>query len=1411
MWTVYDKTGETARCTVSELEYSGEWMGDCTVSIDVESAEPVDFAIGDYLDYRGERFYMNYDPTTVKKAARGKAGDAFKYEGVKFYAAQDELTRCDFLDFVKEDNGIHFTALPDFSFYASTVADLAERIQVNLDRLYTGDSKWTVEVHPEYAEKTDRSISVNNIKVWEALALAPSEFGAYFVIRGRTITIGTAGIETQQMFRHGRGNGLYEIERTADEDQSIVTRLRAYGNTTNLPARYYNSLSDANLGNYLPDNMAVKRLMLPAFPYETLDPYIDSANAETLGIREGTVIFDGSDDLDDIYPTIEGMTGKDLMDARIMTHAYSTQRLDEIRAAEQITDSGVFEDGDTVPAFTVQLCDIGFNINDYLSGEAAATISMKSGMCGGREFEITGCVQYGAGWKLTLNRVEDADLDMYFPNKDYQIERGDRFVLLNIEMPEFYIKAASQRLLRAAQAWLAENDYTRYTYQPKVDEIFMARQHDAAMASGGLTESLHDTIKEGDIMHFEDEDLGIAGNIVIDTLSIKEGDKMIPTYEITLKEEKTAGTLDRIKAEIDSIASGLGQGMGGYTAEQIRQMIRLFGGEKFVSKISDDTVRGLLTFVKGLQGEDYESGLSGWALKSDPDTGRTYLEVDEVWARERAVLNELEIRRITAAGGAVVISPASCTIESAEEQGMPLALSDSAGNPLYDSAGNPLYAEDTSEGAEQVWICRIKTTDGTDTIVNEFRAGDLARCAEYNTVQTTDGTTVGRSWWRLVVAVGTDWIALSETDCEEGSDTPQAGDRVVCLGSRTDTARQSAVMLEGYGAEAPSLRLLTGITDYTIGEDNIPVKVSPEENRFTGTFLTEAGEDLTGLIDGKAATWYGPITASTSPYGQGYKKGDIWAGCTGEFGTSGTAGYRNYENEILRCKSPAQQVENLITGETEWVFSITDWVLAGGYTSKIEQTAEQISLSVYGLGVDTRNYAVMDGAVTAEYDLTTATQQTSLQKVAPVMRGTLTAGETLYVVAAYTSYANYMTDTDTAYLTLLGGYGQTRETRTRLALTLVDETEHTGTLTGQITLTEDMLTADSLAFYVEFTGINNYCRVEISSLMASRVEVSEATDAPEVPLVRTGIDIADGTITLQGGRTFFRTADGQDTVRIFTDEGKIEASLIDADRITARRVTAESALGKVDIADGQMTMHDADGELRLLISCGSLSAQDTYDESITVQNLTVTVTSGSTEQSATATAELVAGGFKAEAGGTAKLPAITVLATLAPDISEVQSGAALYIQADLLLDGAELDSAYISGVDTFNKHDKELTLSAVFPQRTLALKDSDEAHTLTVRFTYDAEKDYIAAATYTVTTTENLVVMYPRGIVEVASDGFRTAGYGVDASGDEAASFVEQTEEHVELGFGPFRMRFDKTGISYTGDGWSTPKYLIKA
>ena len=810
MWEIKGKDNQV-KATVGSLEYNGEWMGESYVTVTVESPAPVNFEIGDYIIYRDERFEINYDPGKIKSAPRYAKGDAFKYENIKFNSLADELTRCDFLDIVLNDNQLHFTGLPKFSFYGG-VKDLANRMQANLDRTY-GKGTWSVVVSPEFQSTKEVNISVDTIKVQGALSILVNDLETYYTIKGRTITIGAAGIPAGHLFKYGKGNGLYEIEQNAEADQAIVTRLRAYGSTRNLPHRYYNSLSGADGKKLIPDNMAVQYLMLPEFPYTTQDPYIDSPNIAKLGIREGTVFFDGSGELEEIYPSIEGMTAEQLKAAGVPCN--STGALDEIVSAEQMTDNGVGEinEGETQttakpPTFKVTLKDLGFDINDHKTTETA-TISFKTGMLGGRDFEIVGCKKIESsgkvtGYELELNRVYDDSIKLWFPYKDYNAkgvkqnpDNPDKFVILHIEMPEVYIKAAAQRLKEAATEWLSKNDYSRSIYAPKVDEIFMARQHDLTMASGGKIKSLHDTLKEGMLLLFEDEDLNIDASIFIDRLTIKE-EGAVPTYEVVLKEEKTVGRLDKMQNQIDSLVAGKGQGGGGYTAAQIRSMIDAYGGTRFLSKLKDDRSAGKIASDMGFEIGNYLAGVSGGMFGIEKESGNSFAEVFRLFVRGKAYFETLTIIEANTLAGKQYITP---------------------GGSIKCSKVEVIKDETDSLIAYRCYFLSEQDGEKTET---KIIVGDQAISEMFNAKAGADNKVSNHRYWRLVTSVNNDaytdgsgnhygYIDLSPTDCETNSDIPKEGDIIDQLGNRTDRTRQAAMIFSTVDSDAPSIKLLTGI------------------------------------------------------------------------------------------------------------------------------------------------------------------------------------------------------------------------------------------------------------------------------------------------------------------------------------------------------------------------------------------------------------------------------------------------------------------------------------------------------------------------------------------------------------------------------------------------------------------------
>ena len=295
----------------------------------------------------------------------------------------------------------------------------------------------------------------------------------------------------------------------------------------------------------------------------------------------------------------------------------------------RLSDNGKYRTDDPdykFPNFHITLPNLGFELDKTTEDSGGElTISMKDGYCGGRDFKVHNITKKEEGgvitWDLEVERCADDTLSLMFPysdrasrgeeaiaNEPYQIQTGDHYVLTGINITETsYIWAASVEALRKAIRWLLNNDYTRFTYLPKVDEKYMKRQDDAIKsghpAASWGTVSLHDTLKAGMLMAFQDSDLNVEGSVFIDQLTIKEdGDNGIPTYDVVLRNDKQVGTLQRVQNQINSLSSYVAGGGGGdgMNTSQIRSLIKAYGGENFLSKVSDDIAQGVITFAGGL-------------------------------------------------------------------------------------------------------------------------------------------------------------------------------------------------------------------------------------------------------------------------------------------------------------------------------------------------------------------------------------------------------------------------------------------------------------------------------------------------------------------------------------------------------------------------------------------------------------------------------------------------------------------------------------------------------------------------------------------------------------------------------------------------------------------------------------------
>ena len=264
----------------------------------------------------------------------------------------------------------------------------------------------------------------------------------------------------------------------------------------------------------------------------------------------------------------------------------------------------------------------------------------------------------------------------------------------------------------------------------------------------------------------------------------------------------TAGALAEVVGQLLAAAAGTGGGVG-HTHKNIDLLnllsyveeYLLVNGKKikagyadtagsvaegkYIRKDQPDETEYLVKFLNGIEIGKFVSGLlgTGGAIQIDLD-GNSHAEFDYLTIRKLAIFIELIIQEAKHVGGMLVVSPSGMTISKVEE-------------------------------TDTAYRCYFDQTDGDRTLRNQFTVGTQARRQTFNLTNQA-------YYWRLVTAVGDDYVDLSKTDCDTGSTIPQAGDELVGLGHRTDKTRQAAIIISAFGTNSPSIMYYQGIDSYSL-------------------------------------------------------------------------------------------------------------------------------------------------------------------------------------------------------------------------------------------------------------------------------------------------------------------------------------------------------------------------------------------------------------------------------------------------------------------------------------------------------------------------------------------------------------------------------------------------------------------
>lgn len=393
---------------------------------------------------------------------------------------------------------------------------------------------------------------------------------------------------------------------------------------------------------------------------------------------------------------------------------------------------------------------------------------------------------------------------------------GDKYIPWNFAMPQEYITAAEQAYKLAVDDYLNTYSFDPNKYTGTTDRNYIEKNKTPLRIGWN-------------VRLLSEQYFGSTGGYK-DTRITKVQRKLNDLCQATITCSDEVGT--GWKSSVDNSLDSLRYEVARQAEQAIINIIKstdrntpsdnnvysaLASLLKFHRKDKTDENPYLQKFLKGIELGEFVSGLlgTGGAIQIDQD-GNSHAEFDYLTIRKIATFIELIIQEAKHVGGMLIVSPSGMKISKVEENGT-------------------------------AYRCYFEQTDGDRTISNQFTVGTQARRQTFNLTEQA-------YYWRLVTAVGSDYIDLSKTDCDTGSTIPQPGDELVGLGHRTDKTRQSAIIISAFGTDSPSIKYYQGIDSYSLEDKAVKMDYyDPVSGRYKSVTY---GDTYVGDKDGSTYMKY---------------------------------------------------------------------------------------------------------------------------------------------------------------------------------------------------------------------------------------------------------------------------------------------------------------------------------------------------------------------------------------------------------------------------------------------------------------------------------------------------------------------------------------------------------------------------
>mgnify|MGYP000407499292 FL=1 len=760
---IYDKANNL-RLTASPNSSSSvteEIGGECSVSASFTHTEYVPLDVDDYIEVEGVRY-------KVKSRYRPKQKNTQTYEySVKFYAPIHDAE--DTLMLFQEGE-----TTSEFSYDGGP----REHLQLWIDNMNrrAGGNLWSIGT---VITAENKVIDYRNVKCWDAAFGSngiAATFGTEMWADGYVINLCKA--ERGEVVELGYLQGLTNLAQEDNGEVKFFTRLFPLGSTRNIDATKY----------------GYSRLQLPS-----REIYVDK-NVDLYGVKEETEEAAFAE----IYPQYVGTVSS-------------------VR-----TEDKTSEEGRKYTVYYFKDNGMNWNPKDYEIPDLDYMLQFQTGELAGRGTDGS----FQAAWHEDTREWEIINV---YPDDTTQIpggviipNPGDKYIPWNFAMPQEYITAAEQQYKLAVDDFLNTYSFDPNKYTGTTDRNYIEKNNTPLRIGWN-------------VRLLSEQYFGSTGGYK-DTRITKVQRKLNDLCQatITCSDEVGSGWKSSVDNSLNSLRYEVARQAEQYVYDVIRSFDEKTPSDKNIfsalkslkthlRKDVPDRTEFLMKLLGGiispfLTSPDFVTGMMGAGMSfSSEEGGESVGWIDKLYVRKKAILQLLSIMETELAGASMMFnsSGARATITKVERiDAVPFFYSD--GSAKYYSDGSRAYVQPSAHGA--VYRCYFLADDGEKAIENRFRVGNLVRSQSFNIKSGVYENVSNHYWWRLVTAVGDNWIEVSVNHCDEGSDIPAVGDVMVQLGDISDTDFQAAVVLSAYGDGAPSLTFYHGINSYSLsGKDIVSI------------------------------------------------------------------------------------------------------------------------------------------------------------------------------------------------------------------------------------------------------------------------------------------------------------------------------------------------------------------------------------------------------------------------------------------------------------------------------------------------------------------------------------------------------------------------------------------------------------